>query len=205
MEGTSGFIRIWLLYNVGVVGGACCALVSDPHVAVVGMSGGSYTLLGINLADLILNWNEKKFRVPTAVMLVTLALGDLAVYTFGNENISHGAHLGGYVMGTIFGIVFCRNVIVERWEQFLALLAITVGIALFGFSYFWCVVQWPPRNIWEEVGWCWARQTLDSTATAVCIRCADQECIDAWHEVSTFMKQPLHQVSISACGDRWII
>merc|ERR1711972_546199 len=64
LNGFHGNLRMLFMYNIGVLGGACGWMVCDLHAATVGMSGGCYALIGISLADLCMNWHEKKFRKP---------------------------------------------------------------------------------------------------------------------------------------------
>merc|ERR1719210_44468 len=59
LEGFHGPIRMFIMFNSGVLGGACCYLVSDVHTRVVGMSGGCYALLGMHFGDLIINFHEE--------------------------------------------------------------------------------------------------------------------------------------------------
>merc|ERR1719277_1272699 len=65
LEGLHGPLRMAVMFNVGVFGGACCYFLSDAHTVVVGCSGGCYALIGMHVADLIMNWAQKKFRWPT--------------------------------------------------------------------------------------------------------------------------------------------
>ena len=44
--GMQGPIRMFLMFNIGVFGGACCFFVNNPFDTVVGMSGGCYSLIG---------------------------------------------------------------------------------------------------------------------------------------------------------------
>lgn len=46
-----------LLYNTGVAAGALTCGFTDVYRSVVGASGGTYTLIGIHYANVILNWN----------------------------------------------------------------------------------------------------------------------------------------------------
>ena len=47
------------MFELGVLGGAGCVCVFDSHARVVGMSGGAYALLGMQLGDVLLNWERK--------------------------------------------------------------------------------------------------------------------------------------------------
>merc|ERR1712151_1273820 len=70
------------------------------------MSGGCYALIGMHLANLIQNWKYMKFRVPILCMFVTMIGVDIGTYVaFGDDNVSHAAHVGGCICGVILGIL----------------------------------------------------------------------------------------------------
>merc|ERR1719210_934300 len=60
LEGFHGPIRMFIMFNVGVFGGACCYFVSDVHTRVVGMSGGCYALVGMHFGDVLMNFHEQR-------------------------------------------------------------------------------------------------------------------------------------------------
>lgn len=65
LEGLHGWWRMFLMFNVGVFGGACCYMVFDVHTRVVGMSGGCYALVGMHFGDILLNWQEQARNAQT--------------------------------------------------------------------------------------------------------------------------------------------
>ncbi|CAK9078125.1 unnamed protein product [Durusdinium trenchii] len=70
LEGFHGTFRVLWMFEVGVLGGAGCVCVFDSHARVVGMSGGAYALLGMQLGDVILNWERKSapYRRPKPIL-----------------------------------------------------------------------------------------------------------------------------------------
>jgi membrane associated rhomboid family serine protease len=46
-----------VVYNVGVAAGALTLGFMDAYRSVVGGSGGVYTLVGVHLANIVLNWH----------------------------------------------------------------------------------------------------------------------------------------------------
>jgi len=46
-----------VVYNVGVAAGALTLGFTDAYRSVVGGSGGVYTLVGVHLANVVLNWH----------------------------------------------------------------------------------------------------------------------------------------------------
>lgn len=189
LEGIHGPLRLATMFNVGVFGGACCAMVSDVHTAVVGCSGGCYALLGIHTADLIMNWSEKKFRLPTLLLLGTLVGIDVLAYagSAGEDNKSHAAHVGGAIAGLLVGVTTCKNMKVLRRERYFVAAAWITGTCLTIFCLAWLFGQPEPLTIWEamagEDAWCWHGQMLDLDLTPRafrCIRCGTLECVEEW-------------------------
>merc|ERR1712187_955492 len=96
-----------------------------------------------------------------------------AIYSLGGTT-SHSAHCGGAVGGIFAGLAFSRIVNKNRAKD-------VVQSSAFCLMWGW---QWPPRDIWEKVPWCWSRQVNNKTFFGDnawhCVRCADQQCIDKW-------------------------
>lgn len=185
LEGLHGTWKLALMYNLGVFGGACCYFVSSAHAVVVGMSGGCYALLGMHVADLVMNWHSKRYRKPTAVLIIALAASDLSQFysTQSAENVSHAAHLGGYVAGTLLGIAIGKNVQKEPWEIKLQRVSAAAALVLVFTCLVWLAAVWPPRNLHESISWCWHRQVLNESnldGDWECVRCRDTSCTDFW-------------------------
>lgn len=194
LEGLHGPMRMALMFNVGVLGGACCNFIADGHTVVVGCSGGCYALIGIHFADLIMNWRQKKFRLPTMVLLLLLVGIDVlsSEFSISPEQTSHSAHIGGAVTGFLIGIVMVRNLKWHCFERCFAGVAVIVGIAWIAFCIAWLFLQTNgPRSIFEaaagELGWCWYRQVYNKSfldmglgEVAQCVRCGNTQCIEKW-------------------------
>merc|ERR1719199_1824550 len=76
LEKLHGTLKAAIMYNIGVVGGALCYFVADARNAVVGMSGGCYSLIGVHLAYTIINWHQRKYRKVVVAMLILFAAAD---------------------------------------------------------------------------------------------------------------------------------
>eukprot|EP00929_Paragymnodinium_shiwhaense_P079833 TRINITY_DN41617_c0_g1_i1.p1 TRINITY_DN41617_c0_g1~~TRINITY_DN41617_c0_g1_i1.p1 ORF type:complete len:942 (+),score=167.15 TRINITY_DN41617_c0_g1_i1:141-2966(+) len=164
LEALHGTCRMILMFNAGVIGGGCFCVFMSAHNPTVGMSGGCYALLGMHLADLIMNWSQKRFRWPSLVFLIFMAWADFVLSVLlapADDPKSVAAHLGGYIFGAIIGILIGTNMRVEVWEQVLQGLVVLVGCGILMFSMGWGS-QWPPRNLWNDDGWCWHRQVWSS-------------------------------------------
>mmetsp|Transcript_96303 Transcript_96303/g.300664 ORF Transcript_96303/g.300664 Transcript_96303/m.300664 type:complete len:445 (-) Transcript_96303:153-1487(-) len=200
LEGLHGFCRIFAMYNVGVFGGAICYWVGDAHKHVVGMSGGCYALIGIHLAALVLNWGQMKFRRPILFFLIVLVIVDVVSYVLalGSNNASHTAHIGGALMGLLFGVVVGKNLVVKKFERRVQIICLAVGCVWLLFCIIWMASHSPPKNITESSGYCWVRQIWNparfQSSQWVCVKCGDKECI-ARYASETYMET----VSLSAC------
>jgi len=109
LEGMHKWWRLAIMFNFGVFGGACCYFVTDAHTPVVGCSGGCYALIGIHIADQVMNWRQKRFRIPVIAMLFLLVGIDVLTYAMSTDDgsKSHAAHVGGAIAGLIIGVLAC--------------------------------------------------------------------------------------------------
>merc|ERR1712039_107477 len=159
--------------------------------------------MGMHMGDLVMNWRQRRYRRPTLLLLLALATFDLlnASSMTGSlstgETVSHAAHFGGYVAGLLACIWLGRVLVVYRRGRVLQVLTVVLGICLITFCLWWGQ-QWPPRDIWDEVEWCWSRQVYNpsdfSDFNWHCVRCFSEACIKRW---SAFEH---HHVSQWECG-----
>eukprot|EP00747_Dinoflagellata_sp_TGD_P047144 gnl/TRDRNA2_/TRDRNA2_144835_c0_seq1.p1 gnl/TRDRNA2_/TRDRNA2_144835_c0~~gnl/TRDRNA2_/TRDRNA2_144835_c0_seq1.p1 ORF type:complete len:1045 (-),score=148.74 gnl/TRDRNA2_/TRDRNA2_144835_c0_seq1:203-3070(-) len=203
LECFHGTRRMIVMFNIGVFGGACCAFVNDVHMGVVGMSGGCYSLIGMNLADLVMNWAQRRYRYQRLCFLAVIAGYDL-ITTYlvqgGAARVSHSAHFGGYIAGLLIAVVLGRNVVVHTWERKLQAIAFVCGLALVAFCVGWGQ-SWPPKTIWEPQGWCWTRQVFNKELFGpdgwYCVRCDGPTCIEKWSQ-----QTHIAPVSVWSCDAR---
>jgi rhomboid-related protein 1/2/3 len=162
LEQFQGTIRMLIIYNVGVVGGALCFAVSDAHGVLVGCSGGVYCLVGMCCGDLSLNWVNHRCRWGKAAALgffvaLNVALANYSYYSKGGS-MSHSAHLGGIMVGMCMSVTLGRNIFSEKWKRYYKILAFIVSACLTTFAVTWIATAWPPRSIFEVLegtaGWC---------------------------------------------------
>jgi len=75
LEMVHGSVRILFLYQTGVFMGAITCSVADVYSNVVGASGGVYCIVGIHIANLLVNWSEMKRSYWNHwVVLITLVI-----------------------------------------------------------------------------------------------------------------------------------
>mmetsp|Transcript_27694 Transcript_27694/g.52092 ORF Transcript_27694/g.52092 Transcript_27694/m.52092 type:complete len:550 (+) Transcript_27694:81-1730(+) len=207
LEGFHGSLRTMTAFNAGVFGGACCFLLFDIHASVVGMSAGCYAFMGMHLGDLLMNWAQRKYRRPLLLVIVAATAFDVLnaqmLDPLSEAKVSHSVHLGGYVSGLCWGILFGRNLVVKKWEQHLQVVVGLTCAFLIAFTLSWGQAQaWPPRTIFEASagthGWCWTRQVSNQSLFGDsgwhCVRCYTADCIARWRSESSIEK-----VHLSAC------
>jgi len=187
LEGVHGTRRMILMYNIGVLGGACCNFVFDAHSAVVGMSGGCYALIGMHVADLVMNWSQKRYRKPIIVMIITAVATDVVIHHFRSTDVenttSYATHCGGAVAGLLVGIVFGKNYEVKRWEIVLVVISAVLLPLLFAGSVIWHFSHDPPQNIYDAESWCWQRAIWNYNIFGdewQCVRCGTKACTERW-------------------------
>jgi len=206
LEGLHGTLRMAVMFNAGVFGAACAFFVGDAHTATVGMSGGCYALMGMRLADLILNWEQRKFRKPILLMLIALVAVDVMAYVIGDEDdaeasASHSAHVGGAIAGVIVGVALGKNIAFTGIERYAATTALLIGAIASLFCVLWLALHPEPQNLWEADAWCWARQVYNKDKYGpnwVCVACQSQACIDTY-----LQEKYVQKVAAKVCDDNW--
>lgn len=209
LEGFWGFAWTALFFNLGVLGGAACHMVINTHVrSLVGMSAGTYSLLGIHMADLLLNWRCRRFARLKLLFLLSLASLDQThaltarATTLDRWLVGVTAQGGGCLTGVLIGAVAGPNLLGHRREQAVLAASLLAGLVLLGFSGAW-IAQWPPRSLFHSTPWCWARQVYNTSlfngdAAWHCVRCQDHACIERWS-----YQQSLKRVDFNACNRRY--
>lgn len=185
MEGIHGTLRLAVMYNIGVLGGALCYFVTSAHAGVVGMSGGCYSLLGMHVADLIVNWHHKKYRKPTIAIIMSMAGVDLMQYfgTHEEGSTSHAAHTGGCVAGVAIGLVYGHSLKTTWYRRYFVTATLAASLLLVCTCFAWMAFVWPPRNLWETDGYCWSRRVHNAELWGSdweCVRCGSMACAERW-------------------------
>lgn len=188
LEGQHGFWRMAVLFNVGVAGGALFFFLAEAHDAAVGSSGGVYTLLGVHIADLLMNFDSTQFRITKVVMLLILIVVDIIsrFVSAGEGRVSHAAHVGGALVGCLLGTVMVKNLSKKCYERILEAILGSVFVILMIVCCAWLGGHNDgPKNIFESTpGWCSIVMYRDipvgSTIPRImCTHCSMLECITA--------------------------
>jgi membrane associated rhomboid family serine protease len=201
---TVGPWRLAFMFNVGVFGGACFYFILDCHTRTVGMSGGVYSLLGLNIADQLMNLDSEYAYATLFFLFFLVGVDVLETILSHTPGVSWAAHAGGGIYGLLIGILVGKNTRVQSWEKVVRLLALVTIIVLTLFCIIWLSTGLT-RTIDEQwngvAAWCWHRQVQNITefgdVLPHCVRCdADQACIDRY---SAPLQQHSSGVALTAC------
>ena len=140
-----GSLKTFILYNSGVVGGSIFCFLFNPYTRVLGASAGVYSLFGIHVAHLILNWDDIKDSYVKRWERIFILSGFLCIEimasTFNDSNTSHVAHLGGSVVGIFSGIIILDNFQQLYWERVLIITTKCLSAFIFGaFSFYYSFI-----------------------------------------------------------------
>lgn len=200
LEGFHGHIRLMVIFNLGVIGGAAFhTLLVEHSPLLIGMSGGVYALVGMHVAELAMNWTQSRYRWVKLSLILCVACSEVVTpYIMDPGRVSHSSHGGGFTMGLLAGVLLVRNLKVKRFERLLQAIVFLALCAICVFSSSW-LTQWPPRSIWEGAGdWCWVRQVNNHTifhdAAWHCVVCETRDCVARWSE-----QEALNTVDVTQC------
>jgi rhomboid-related protein 1/2/3 len=150
-----GNLRFAAMYELGVVGGGLSfVLLGGGQNALVGCSGGVYCIVGIHVAELVMNWESAQKGLLNhwtrlGVMLFLVGL-DFYLYDTGpSETTSYSAHIGGFLTGAVFGCVLLENLEVTWFERTVLLPAVWVfacGLTVWAVANY--SLNFPPWSVY---------------------------------------------------------
>uniref|UniRef100_A0A7R9YC11 Peptidase S54 rhomboid domain-containing protein n=1 Tax=Pinguiococcus pyrenoidosus TaxID=172671 RepID=A0A7R9YC11_9STRA len=115
LEAVHGW-QVGILYILGVIGGAFTMVWASPHEVIVGSSGGVYGLLGVHMANLLINWDAmkvewKKWLRLSVILAVAISVSfQLDASDANEETTAHGVHFGGFATGFFFSLALLRDI-----------------------------------------------------------------------------------------------
>ena len=144
-----GSLRVGAIYTVGVASGALACANFDPYSSVVGASGGVYTIFGVHVANLALNWSEMRHGASNrwAQLLGLMLFIGLEVWYYHahpSETTSYAAHLGGWAAGVTFGVFVLHTVQPTRRVAAIRALAAALFAVSFVTAVSWHAFTFPP-------------------------------------------------------------
>ncbi|GMH32318.1 hypothetical protein BSKO_00152 [Bryopsis sp. KO-2023] len=115
LEHKYGTWRIALLtFLAGIGGNFLSAAFEDPCLIVVGASGCCFGLMGLFVADMVLNIETVSFPILRGLFILLMVI--LNIYTIlTSEGTSNISHLGGFVAGLFPSFIFLPNL---KWEKY---------------------------------------------------------------------------------------
>jgi membrane associated rhomboid family serine protease len=198
LEGFHGTGLTALMYTMGVVGGGLAWMILDPYEKAQGASGGVYALLGMHLADLALNWKQKKFRYGEFLFLAAMTAFETVCYISsvqeGTSGTAHSVHAGGLVSGLLVGMVLTRSIDRKRWNRGFQAFALLAGAGLVCLSLScWFSSPFPGIGGGLLSGGkgplCWIGQVCTNANSTgcdynigwQCVACSTRECVEDWY------------------------
>eukprot|EP00195_Chlamydomonas_chlamydogama_P009647 CAMPEP_0202898498 /NCGR_PEP_ID=MMETSP1392-20130828/7012_1 /ASSEMBLY_ACC=CAM_ASM_000868 /TAXON_ID=225041 /ORGANISM="Chlamydomonas chlamydogama, Strain SAG 11-48b" /LENGTH=1047 /DNA_ID=CAMNT_0049584449 /DNA_START=381 /DNA_END=3524 /DNA_ORIENTATION=+ len=120
LEHNYGTIRIFIIWlAAGVAGNFSSMVWEEPCDLVVGASGSVYGLIGLYLADILLNfesmslpWLRVAAMVVALLFMVIMQVTDSALL----HSTSHASHVGGALTGAFAALLFLPNIKDRRWR-----------------------------------------------------------------------------------------
>lgn len=159
VEMVHGHIVMLMVYMFGVGMGALTCAFADVHRAVVGASGGVYTLIGLHAADVLLNFRsmaDRSRRLVRALICTAVPALDILVYllVYTNDDTSYASHGGGLVAGFLLGLVVLRPVDESRCHYYVVRpLALLLLVCYVLFALFWHQTVYPPEYLYNGPFW----------------------------------------------------
>ncbi|CAD7698391.1 unnamed protein product [Ostreobium quekettii] len=119
LEHKYGTIRIGALsFFAGIGGNLLSAAFENVCAVVVGASGCCFGLLGLFVADMVLNFEQVTFPI-LRIFFLLLMLAMTFITLFQEGNTSHLSHAGGFLAGLFPSFVFLPNLHQAKWEAIL--------------------------------------------------------------------------------------
>ncbi|XP_075162410.1 rhomboid serine protease stem cell tumor [Haematobia irritans] len=124
LEMVHGSGRIACIYFSGVLAGSLGTSIIDPHVYLVGASGGVYALLAAHLANVMINYHQMRYGILRLASILFFASCDVGFAVYGRfvddyPSVSFIAHLTGALAGLTIGVLVLKNFEQKLHEQLL--------------------------------------------------------------------------------------
>ncbi|KAJ5066311.1 rhomboid-like protein [Anaeramoeba ignava] len=129
IEQSVGTIRVAIIYMLAGIGGNLLSVVFLPNLVQVGASGALFGLLAVLLCDLLQNWKqiyEPKSSLIKMIVVIILSFG-LGLL----PAVDNFAHIGGFVVGLLSGIILMPYINFGKTRKILVLIAIPLLIAYY--------------------------------------------------------------------------
>mmetsp|Transcript_8417 Transcript_8417/g.11352 ORF Transcript_8417/g.11352 Transcript_8417/m.11352 type:complete len:560 (+) Transcript_8417:52-1731(+) len=129
LENKYGTLPITIIATLSGIGGNfLSALVEDKCVVVMGASGLVYGLMGVYIADFVLNFESVRRPLMQGACILAAVIYLTTTTVLNDSRNSHFSHIGGCVSGFFPGLMLLPNFHEEDWE------AVIPYLAFFGVS-----------------------------------------------------------------------
>uniref|UniRef100_A0A7E4ZVW9 Rhomboid domain-containing protein n=1 Tax=Panagrellus redivivus TaxID=6233 RepID=A0A7E4ZVW9_PANRE len=117
--------RVWIIYVVGAVFGSSSYYILYPNGQLVGASAAVFSLLAINIAELIMNWSQMPLRHLRLVfygsyILIHISEVSMRLIYASDDSMAiiapEVAHFAGFLGGILLGLIMVKNLKVEQHE-----------------------------------------------------------------------------------------
>ncbi|KAI3647729.1 hypothetical protein MP228_007950 [Amoeboaphelidium protococcarum] len=134
MEKQLGSFRMALIYVISGVGGNLVAAILNPNSVTVGANGAMYGIFALLYLDLVQNWPilvnpYKNLLILSVTVVIALTIGLLPF-------IDNYAHIGGFLSGTLAGLIFMPKITFGTWDRRRKLLLTLVSFPILAMLLF---------------------------------------------------------------------
>ncbi|CAL8468309.1 g7849 [Coccomyxa elongata] len=132
MEEKYGCWRMLLLWLFSALGGNFfSAAFEDTCLALVGASGGVFGMVGLFIADMIVNFSTIKRPIIRSVMMFAFLIYFIVTVVTSPVGTSHLSHVGGFLSGLFPALLFLPHLKSERWEAWTPIVGAVVTVLIF--------------------------------------------------------------------------
>ncbi|DBB06814.1 hypothetical protein WJX82_002835 [Trebouxia sp. C0006] len=132
IEEKYGAFRVAFIFFWSAIGGNFfSAAFEDRCAAVAGASGGIFGLLGLFIADMVLNFETLTRPIMRGLLMVAFMVYFIVTVSTANVGVSNLSHVGGFICGLFPGFLFLPNLRSEKWEAALPHIGLVVALGVF--------------------------------------------------------------------------
>lgn len=127
LESTEGALTMTTIFWGSAVVGCGAHSVLSGDTTVAGASGGIYGLGAAQVAILVLNWSQVRYRYYSLFVIVSVVATEIITVSLGdNDGVSTESHLFGAMAGVLYGLVVVENLVLHQFELWIVWSAISL-------------------------------------------------------------------------------
>lgn len=151
-ERVQGFMRTFLVYEIGVIGGALAHVSVWPYRPLIGCSHGVYAIYGACMAHMVFNIYHTHSLIGGCMALAVLMqiVTDIMSFFFWfNQDVGYAAHVGGFFAGLLFALAIAHKLKRETWKVIVGSLSFFVVMCCLICAGYRVESMWPPEALIE--------------------------------------------------------